>query len=83
MEGYDRDWNKIRGLSFGGTAEVVSQASEIVKVYELMDRKFPQIRQFPLPDLGAAMVVRIKPLIASIIDYSKGFLHSELVALPS
>ena len=83
IEGYDRDWNKIQGLSLGGLAEVVNGGDETVKVYGLMEKKFPQIAEFPIPDLGAAMVIKITPQVFSIVDYTKGFLHSELVELPA
>jgi hypothetical protein len=53
----------------------------MAKVYGLMEKKFPQAAKFPIPDLGAAMVVRIVPQVFSIIDYTKGFLHSELIEL--
>ena len=81
IEGYDKDWNKIQGLSLGGRADVVNGGDETVKVYGLMEKKFPQIAEFPIPDLGAAMVIRITPQVFSIVDYTKGFLHSELVQI--
>jgi len=81
IEGYDKDWKAIKGLSFGGLAELVTSGDETVKVYGLMEKKFPQIAEFPIPDFGAAVIFRISPQVFSIIDYAKGFLHSELVAL--
>ena len=81
IEGYDKNWSKIQGLSLGGVAKIVSRADEMAKVYGLMEKKFPQAAKFPIPDLGAAMIVRIIPQVFSIIDYTKGFLHSELIEL--
>ena len=40
------DWNEIEGLSFFGTAEVVTDAKELFKIGGLVQRRFPQIDQF-------------------------------------
>ena len=35
----------------------------------------------PTPDLGDIAVYRVEPTVISVLDYTKGFGHSELVYL--
>jgi general stress protein 26 len=74
-------WEKIRGLSMGGTAKPVTDTSEINRVSELMLRKFPQILQYALAGKKGLFVVRITPEVISVLDYRKGFGHTQLVTL--
>jgi general stress protein 26 len=74
-------WEGIRGLSMGGTAEPVTDLNEINRVSELMLRKFPQILQYALAGKKGLFLVRITPEVISVLDYRKGFGHTELVTL--
>lgn len=79
---YEADWTRIRALSLGGTAELVRDAGEMVRLYGLMAAKYPQTSDYPMPDIdSASVVIRIKPFVVSLMDYSKGFHHSELVSV--
>jgi general stress protein 26 len=75
----DSDWGKIQGLSMGATAAVVSDPTEIERIGALMVRKFPQLEQMPPPDLDSFVFLRITPRVISVLDYTKGFGHTELV----
>jgi hypothetical protein len=55
--------------------------NEINRVSELMLRKFPQILQYALAGKRGLFVVRITPEVISVLDYRKGFGHTELVTL--
>jgi nitroimidazol reductase NimA-like FMN-containing flavoprotein (pyridoxamine 5'-phosphate oxidase superfamily) len=72
-------WNDIRGLSIGGRAECVSdpQASQ------LMFEKFPQIAGYAPAELEDIVLFRVTPEVISVLDYRKGFGHSDLVKLRS
>ena len=74
-------WEAIRGLSVGGTAKPVTDSNEINRVSELMLRKFPQILQYALAGKKGLFLVRITPEVISLLDYRKGFGHTELVTL--
>ena len=74
-------WEAIRGLSVGGTAKPVTDPNEINRVSELMLRKFPQILQYALAGKKGLFLVRITPEVISLLDYRKGFGHTELVTL--
>jgi nitroimidazol reductase NimA-like FMN-containing flavoprotein (pyridoxamine 5'-phosphate oxidase superfamily) len=72
-------WEEIRGVSIGGRADRVSDPREMDRVGELMLRKFPQIAQYASTGMHGIVVFRIRPEIISVLDYRKGFGHTELV----
>ena len=74
-------WEGIRGLSMGGVAKSVTDMNEINRVSELMLRKFPQILQYALAGKKGLFLVRITAEVISVLDYRKGFGHTDLVAL--
>jgi hypothetical protein len=75
------NWEEIRGLSMGGTAEPVTDPVEIKRVSELLLRKFPQILRYALAGKKGVFLVRITPEVISILDYRKEFGHTDLVRL--
>jgi hypothetical protein len=44
-----------------------------------MLRKFPEIARYAPTDMEQLVVFRIAPEIISVLDYRKGFGHSDLV----
>lgn len=73
------DWRKIRALSMGGTARLVDRPSERKRAFALLARKFPQFKKMSDEDLAATAIVKVRPRVISVIDYTKGFGHMELV----
>jgi len=73
------NWEDIRGLSIGGRAAPVTEPQEINRVSELMLRKFPQILRYALAGKKGVFLVRITPEVISVLDYRKGFGHTDLV----
>jgi nitroimidazol reductase NimA-like FMN-containing flavoprotein (pyridoxamine 5'-phosphate oxidase superfamily) len=73
------NWSEIRGLSIGGRAERVSDPREIDQVAQLMFQKFPQIAPYAPTELEGIVLFRITPEIISVLDYRKGFGHTDLV----
>ncbi|MEZ5956682.1 MAG: pyridoxamine 5'-phosphate oxidase family protein [Hyphomonadaceae bacterium] len=71
------DWGGIRGLSLGGHAVRVTEAAELARVFDLMVNKFPQIGQFLQGDDVEMALYRVDPQVVSILDYTKGFGHTE------
>jgi nitroimidazol reductase NimA-like FMN-containing flavoprotein (pyridoxamine 5'-phosphate oxidase superfamily) len=72
-------WNDIRGLSIGGTAERVSDPREVEEASQLMFEKFPQIARYAPAELEDIVLFRVTPEIISVLDYRKGFGHTDLV----
>jgi PPOX class probable F420-dependent enzyme len=78
---YD-DWSQIKGLSMGGTAEILTDPEAIARVAALFTAKFPQIAALPVPiDPATVVFLKITPSVISMLDYTKGFGHTELVSL--
>lgn len=74
-------WHDIQGVSFAGSAAFVQDAAQINDIAQKILQKFPEARQFapagsPLPWQGL-LFLRIEPLFISLLDYSKGFGHTE------
>lgn len=72
--------DQIRGLSLGGRARFVSDATERERVFAMMLARFPELADH-LPRGGdeALAVVRVDPEVISLLDYRKGFGHTEEV----
>lgn len=73
----------ITGLSMAARARRVSDRAEAQRVLDLMPTKYPDAppaaapRPMPRPDEVA--VFRVTPELISVLDYTKGFGHTELV----
>jgi general stress protein 26 len=77
-----KNWGEIKGLSIGGRARRVTAPEELQKVGDLMLKKFPQIAQFA--DFASGMelaLFRVDAEVISILDYTKGFGHTELASV--
>lgn len=76
-----RDWAEIRGLSLSGTAERLTDPDALGRAGLLFLQKFPEVAQYvDAPDEELAMF-KVTPRVVSILDYRKGFGHTELVDL--
>jgi nitroimidazol reductase NimA-like FMN-containing flavoprotein (pyridoxamine 5'-phosphate oxidase superfamily) len=74
------DWNHIQGLSMGANAEILSDAEQIRHAGELLMKRFPQVKEWA----GTARIadfafLKIRPKIISVLNYEKGFGHTETV----
>ena len=77
-----RSWDEIRGLSLGGRASFVTDPAELQRVFEAMAAKFPQITDYgDDADRDEIAVVRIDPVAISVLDYRKGFGHTEAIEI--
>jgi hypothetical protein len=66
----------------GGTAEILTDPTEIQRVAALFTAKFPQIAKLPVPiDPASVVLLKITPIVISVLDYTKGFGHTELIAI--
>lgn len=74
-----KSWSEIESLSIGGRASRVTDPKEEARVGEFMFGKFPQIRDYvDLGDsIGELVLFRIDPEVISLLDYAKGFGHTE------
>jgi len=75
------NWGEIRGLSISGKARRLTRPDEVAHAGELFMRKFsPEIAQYMTADTGDVALFEIRPDFVSVLDYRKGFGHTDLVA---
>ena len=70
---------QIKGLSIAGRVVEASDQGEIDHVAEILLRRYPEYKIMPRPNPAAVPMLRITPEFVSILDYSKGFGHTDLV----
>jgi general stress protein 26 len=76
------DWNHIKGLSMGAIAEMMSDPEEIKHAGACMIKRFPQVAEWAKSPQAAEMVLmKITPQVISVLNYEKGFGHTELVTV--
>jgi nitroimidazol reductase NimA-like FMN-containing flavoprotein (pyridoxamine 5'-phosphate oxidase superfamily) len=82
--------SEIKGLSLAGRAAAVADPGEFEHVAALRLKRYPEyapvVREVASRRLSARLesedivLLRIAPEIISVLDYSKGFGHSDLIA---
>jgi nitroimidazol reductase NimA-like FMN-containing flavoprotein (pyridoxamine 5'-phosphate oxidase superfamily) len=72
----------ITGLSMAARTQVVVDSAEAEKALRMLMAKYPPQGSLPLPMPTPAdvRIFRVTPTVISILDYSKGFGHTDLVA---
>ncbi len=72
---------EITGLSMAARAKVVVDATEGEKVLRTLMLKYPPQGSLPLPMPTPAdvRIFRVIPTVISVLDYSRGFGHTDLV----
>lgn len=70
---------QIKGLSMAARAAEVTDAAERERVGALILQRYPEYKTMPNPAAMEMPMVRFTPEFVSILDYSKGFGHTELV----
>ncbi len=75
------DLMAITGLSMAAHAQAVTDRAEAEKVLRLLPLKYPEQGPlpFPLPGPDDVRIFRVTPAVISVLDYSKGFGHTDLV----
>ena len=71
----------IEGLSMAARAYPVTDPTETARVLELFAAKFPEYRSLPQPDPAEMRLFMVMPEVISLLDYRKGFGHSDLVTV--
>lgn len=74
---------EIKGLSMAAHARMVTATAEVAMAGQLLRQRYPQQTGAPpMPtELPADVrIFRVTPVVISVLDYSKGFAHTDLVA---
>jgi general stress protein 26 len=69
----------ITGLSMAAHAKLVLNKSEVNTFFQKLAAKYPEYASLPMPNLDEIRVFRVSPIVISVLDYSKGFGHTDLV----
>jgi nitroimidazol reductase NimA-like FMN-containing flavoprotein (pyridoxamine 5'-phosphate oxidase superfamily) len=72
----------ITGLSMAARAQRVVDPKEAEKAMQLLMRKYPQQDSLPLamPTPADVAIFRVTPTVISVLDYTQGFAHTDLVS---
>jgi len=72
---------EITGRSMAAHAQAVVDAVEADKVLRMLPLKYPEQVSLPgpMPTADQVRVFRVTPVVISVLDYSKGFGHTDLV----
>ena len=75
------NWGEIRGVSVGGHANRLTDPGEIEQAGQLLLQKFPQgIAEYASGALMGVAFFKVVPKVISVLDYRKGFGHTDLVS---
>jgi len=74
----------ITGLSMAAHAQAVADPTEGAKILRMLASKYPeQPLPGPMPGPEEVSIFRLTPKVVSVLDYSKGFGHTDLVTCPA
>ena len=75
------DLMSITGLSMAARAQPVTDPAEAEKVLRMLPLKYPDAPPLPMkmPRADEVRLFRVTPSVISVLDYSKGFGHTDLV----
>jgi len=71
----------ITGLSMAARAQPVTDRAEALKVLQMLPLKYPDAPPLPMkmPTPDEVRLFRVAPVVISVLDYSKGFGHTDVV----
>jgi nitroimidazol reductase NimA-like FMN-containing flavoprotein (pyridoxamine 5'-phosphate oxidase superfamily) len=72
----------ITGLSMAARATPVTDRAEAEKVLRMLPSKYPEQKALPvaMPTPDDVRLFRVTPTVITVLDYSKGFGHTDLIA---
>ena len=75
------DLMAITGLSMAARAQAITDRAEAEKVLGMLPLKYPDAPPLPMkmPSPEEVRLFRVTPIVISVLDYSKGFGHTDLV----
>ena len=74
---------EIAGLSMAGHARAVEDPREAEKVLAMLMQKYPKQESAAVPAMpkpSDVRLFRVTPTVVSVLDYTQGFGHTDLVA---
>ncbi|HXZ46991.1 MAG TPA: pyridoxamine 5'-phosphate oxidase family protein [Pseudolabrys sp.] len=71
----------ITGLSMAAVAEPVRDPAEVSKATGLLMKRYPEYTGYPAPKPDEIVIIKVLPKVISVLDYSKGFAHTDLITV--
>lgn len=74
---------EITGLSMAARAERVVDSTEAERIIGMLPSKYPAQKVAlpgPMPKAEQVCIFRLKPVVISVLDYTRGFGHTDLVS---
>jgi nitroimidazol reductase NimA-like FMN-containing flavoprotein (pyridoxamine 5'-phosphate oxidase superfamily) len=75
------DPSSIRALSIAARASEVRDPEQRQRAIKLLLERHPGLKRLERPEPGHSAIMRANPEIITILDYSKGFGHSDLLTV--
>lgn len=80
--GHDfHDPSSIKGLSIAARVSEVRDPRQRERAVKLLLERHPGLRKLERPEAGHSAIMRANPQIITILDYSKGFGHADLLTV--
>lgn len=75
------DLMAITGLSMAAHAQAVVDPGEANRILRMLSLKYPEqiAVSIPMPTPEDVRIFRVTPMVISVLDYTKGFGHTDLV----
>ena len=74
------DLMAITGLSMAARSQPVTDRAEAEKILHMLPQKYPEVSlPLPMPGPDDIRIFRVTPTVISVLDYSKGFGHTDFV----
>lgn len=75
------DLMAITGLSMAAHAQLVVDVTVAERILRMFPLKYPEqmVLPVPMPTTKDVRIFRVTPIVISVLDYSKGFGHTDLV----
>lgn len=70
---------QIKGLSIAAAVVMAEDKGEYAHAQALLLKRYPEYKIMPPPNPAAVALLRITPEVVSVLDYSKGFGHTDLL----
>src|ERR1043165_1473034 len=78
----DHDIMAITGRSMAAHARPVDDRAEAERILRMLPSKYPEQTAplpLPMPPPDDVRIFRVTPVVISVLDYTKGFGHTDLV----
>ena len=77
----NRGWQNICGVSFGGVARLITEPAEYLEIQGMIFKKFPEVAGYAPATDEEAILYRIDPVVATLLDYRRGFGYSRTIKI--